>query len=220
MLKFDRPTLVTITAPTCSGKSYLLNALTERGNPRIVSTTTRPPRPGEVEGRDYYFITENESMNLEREGKLFELAYFQGTRYAITAGEVEKHLAAGSGMAPIAVLEPHGLEQVTGACATRNIGCFKIYVHTPDEVRLARLNSRTSTEIERHLTDLNFDAKVRQQIIATHTKRVLGIVGEERMWSNVSTWDVIADGTNLDKTLDAISIGVARYNRKLEQGVL
>ena len=56
-MKFNKPTLITLTAPTASGKSYLLERLTRMGLPRVVGTTTRAPRQGEVEGVDYYFIT-------------------------------------------------------------------------------------------------------------------------------------------------------------------
>ena len=65
-MNFNHPTLITLTAPTCSGKSYLLDALTKDWCSRIVSTTTRPPRPGECEGIDYHFISEEESRRIQR----------------------------------------------------------------------------------------------------------------------------------------------------------
>ena len=56
-MKFDRPTLITLTAPTCSGKSYLVDILhREHGLQKILSTTTRDPRQGEIQGIDYDFI--------------------------------------------------------------------------------------------------------------------------------------------------------------------
>lgn len=48
-------TLVTLTGPSCTGKSTVARKLVELGFVELISTTTRTPRQGEVEGVHYYF---------------------------------------------------------------------------------------------------------------------------------------------------------------------
>ncbi len=61
-----------------------------------VSATTRPPRPGEVDGRHYHFVDEAEFDRLEREGQLLESAHVHGRhRYGTPRRPVEQALAQG-----------------------------------------------------------------------------------------------------------------------------
>lgn len=61
-----------------------------------VSATTRPPRPGEVDGTDYLFVDDAEFDRMVREKELLEWAeVFHGHRYGTPAGPVERHRAAG-----------------------------------------------------------------------------------------------------------------------------
>ena len=85
--------LVTLTAPTCAGKSYLLNYIrNDRKLPCLVSTTTRPARAGEVEGVDYFFISEEESKSIEADDDFAELAVYNGIRYGVTKAEFKSKL--------------------------------------------------------------------------------------------------------------------------------
>jgi guanylate kinase len=60
-----------------------------------VSVTTRKPRPGEVEGRDYYFVDEARFDQLRRKGKLLEWASVHGNHYGTPKAPLIKTLAAG-----------------------------------------------------------------------------------------------------------------------------
>ena len=88
-----------LSAPSGAGKSAITEALIER-EPRLrksVSVTTRKPRPGEVDGVHYHFMTEDAFAAAEREGRLLEWArVLQGTHaYGTPRGPVEAALAAG-----------------------------------------------------------------------------------------------------------------------------
>lgn len=60
-----------------------------------VSATTRPPRPGEVDGADYRFVTDDEFDRLVKDGELLEWAEFAGYRYGTPRQPVLDRLAAG-----------------------------------------------------------------------------------------------------------------------------
>ena len=66
--------IIILTAPSGSGKTTLANYLLETF-PNLsfsVSATTRNPRPGEVDGENYYYVSQDEFKQLISDGKLFE----------------------------------------------------------------------------------------------------------------------------------------------------
>jgi guanylate kinase len=74
------------------GKGTLITKLLERmpGLELSVSATTRPPRPGEVDGRDYYFLSEDEFERRVREGDFVEHAVYAGNRYGTLRSELDR----------------------------------------------------------------------------------------------------------------------------------
>src|SRR5215475_13710515 len=85
-----------ITGPSGVGKGSLIRRLCERvpGLEPSVSATTRAPRPGEVDGRDYHFLTPEEFDRRARVGEFVEHATYGGNRYGTLRSEVERRLAA------------------------------------------------------------------------------------------------------------------------------
>lgn len=228
-MTFDRPTLVTLTAPTCSGKSHLLNEVTARGLfSRIVSTTTRAQRPGETPGIDYHYISVERSKQMEEAGEFFELIEFNGTRYGVTHAEMTRRMAGAQ--APIVILEPQGLDIYQRKCNERGWGIFKVFVHTTESVRLQRLLQRTLDATCGAISTLNpapgrytqtfFDegAESAKKVIASavteHQRRLLSITGDERHWANRFTWDAIVPGDDVEKAISMIEQGIKWRNRR------
>jgi guanylate kinase len=92
-----RGLLLVISSPSGAGKTTLARRLLEV-EPNIcmsVSVTTRKPRPGEVEGRDYYFVDETRFDQLRRTGKLLEWASVHGNHYGTPKAALIKNLAVG-----------------------------------------------------------------------------------------------------------------------------
>jgi guanylate kinase len=81
-----------ITGPSGVGKGTLINGLLERkpGLELSVSATTRPPRPGEVDGRDYHFLSEEEFEDRVRRGDFAEHAVYAGNRYGTLRSELDR----------------------------------------------------------------------------------------------------------------------------------
>lgn len=87
-----------ITGPSGAGKGTLIRALVERV-PELevaVSATTRPQRPGEVDGRDYWFLSDEEFERRVAAGELLEhVTYVSGRRYGTLRSEMERIAAEG-----------------------------------------------------------------------------------------------------------------------------
>jgi guanylate kinase len=87
-----RPVFV-ITGPSGAGKGTLISGLVERvqGLEIAVSATTRPRRPGEVDGREYWFLSEDEFTSKVDEGAFLEwVPYVSGHRYGTLRSEIER----------------------------------------------------------------------------------------------------------------------------------
>lgn len=88
---------VILSAPSGSGKTTIAKALLAR-RPDLgysVSCTTRSPRPGEIEGRDYYFMTRADFIAERERGAFAESAVVHGNLYGTLRREVERVIAGG-----------------------------------------------------------------------------------------------------------------------------
>ncbi len=81
-----------ISGPSGAGKSTLIHRVMKE-NPDLafsVSHTTRPPRPGEVDGKDYYFVTHEAFQKLIKENAFLEWAEVYGELYGTSKREIER----------------------------------------------------------------------------------------------------------------------------------
>jgi guanylate kinase len=92
-----RGLMLVLSSPSGAGKSTIARALLESEDELFlsISMTTRPPRPGEEDGRDYFFITEDEYNQKVQGGELLEHARVFSNYYGTPRTLVEKHLTAG-----------------------------------------------------------------------------------------------------------------------------
>ena len=88
--------LVIISGPSGSGKGTVVKKLApEKGYALSVSVTTRTPREGELDGRDYFFTTEAEFHKMREENALLEHAVYVGNFYGTPRTYVEKQVSDG-----------------------------------------------------------------------------------------------------------------------------
>jgi guanylate kinase len=140
-----------ITGPSGVGKGTLITRLLER-NPDLelsVSATTRPPRAGEVDGRDYHFLTPEEFERRVETGDFLEHATYIGHRYGTLREEVERRLEEGRSV--VLEIEVQGARQVRDAMPE----AVQIFIAPPDPQALRnRLETRgtdSAEAIERRL---------------------------------------------------------------------
>lgn len=128
-----------ITGPSGVGKGTLIRALRERvpGLELSVSATTRPPRPGEVDGRDYHFLDEDEFNHRAEASDFLEHATYSGHRYGTLRSEVERTLERGGSV--VLEIEVQGARQVRAAMP----GAVLVFIAPPDPAALRqRLEGR------------------------------------------------------------------------------
>jgi guanylate kinase len=91
------PMLVVVSGPSGVGKDTLLQRLKERGYDFafVVTMTTRPRRPSEVDGRDYFFVPREHFDELIRAGELLEHSLVYGEYKGIPKDQVRRALASG-----------------------------------------------------------------------------------------------------------------------------
>ncbi|MGH8291162.1 MAG: guanylate kinase [Steroidobacteraceae bacterium] len=142
-----------LAAPSGAGKTSLVKALLER-SPRLqmsVSHTTRPRRPTEEQGREYYFIGVPEFERLVAEGQFLEHARVFDNLYGTARGFVEARLARGGDI--VLEIDWQGARQVRAAMPD----CVTIFILPPSRDALEkRLRSRATDSpqvIARRLRD-------------------------------------------------------------------
>jgi guanylate kinase len=140
-----------ITGPSGVGKGTLIERLLER-IPDLelsVSATTRPPRAGDVDGRDYHFLTDEEFERRVEAGDFLEHATYSGHRYGTLREEVERRLEQGRSV--VLEIEVQGARQVRDAMPE----AVQIFIAPPDPEALRnRLEGRgtdSADAIERRL---------------------------------------------------------------------
>jgi guanylate kinase len=140
-----------ITGPSGVGKGTLIAELLE-AIPELelsVSATTREPRAGEVDGRDYHFLSQDEFDRRVEAGDFLEHAEYSGNRYGTLREAVDGRLAEGKSV--VLEIEVQGARQIREAMPE----AVQIFIAPPSEDDLrARLEGRgtdSAEAIERRL---------------------------------------------------------------------
>ena len=138
-------TLFVVAAPSGAGKSSLVNALLER-EPAIslsISHTTRPPRPGELYGRHYYFVERGEFEREVAEGIFLEHAEVHGNLYGTSRTTVQGLLAQGRDV--LLEIDWQGAQQIRAS----KPDCVSVFILPPSRAELERrLRGRGSDSAE------------------------------------------------------------------------
>ena len=134
-----RGSMVLLAAPSGAGKSSLVQALLER-DPALrlsISHTTRPPRPGEQDGREYHFIDRASFLAMMAAGEFLESAEVYGNHYGTSSAWIRQQLDAGEDV--LLEIDWQGAQQVR----TLFPDCTTVFILPPSLVDLeARLVGR------------------------------------------------------------------------------
>jgi guanylate kinase len=177
--------LTVITGPSGVGKGTLVALLLTR-HPEIwlsVSATTRAPRPGEVDGRNYFFLSRDGFQRQVGEGGFLEWAEFAGHLYGTPRAQVEAHLRQGR---PVLLeIELEGARQVRRTFPS----AFQLFLRPPsfgelerrirgrgtdDEGAIARRLERARIELQ---AESEFDAVVVNGDLGDALAELEGLMG-------------------------------------------
>lgn len=195
-----RGLLIILSSPSGAGKSTLSVRL-RAWDPTIrfsVSATTRPPRPGEVDGQDYHFRSEAEFKQMVREGRMLEHAHVFGNFYGSPRGPVEEAIAQGCDV--LFDVDWQGAQQVRNSPLKDSV--LSIFLLPP-----------SITELRRRLEERAKDAT---EVIE---KRM------EKSWDEISHWDAY-DYVLVNDDLDATEaqlktiVSAERMRRPQQPGLL
>lgn len=138
----ERGKLIVISGPSGAGKSTVVNRAIQGRTDMCFSTsvTTRDPRPGEVDGKDYFFITDERFRQMVEQGELLEHAEYVSHSYGTPGAFVERQMDAG--MNVILDIEVQGARQVRDQMP----GAVLIFIITPDLEELRRRLIKRGTD--------------------------------------------------------------------------
>ncbi|HNR75789.1 MAG TPA: guanylate kinase [Parvularculaceae bacterium] len=134
--KVDRRGLMfVLSSPSGAGKTTLAERLLQN-DPKInlsVSATTRPPRPGEVEGENYYFVTEEKFRAMRDKGEFLEWANVFGNYYGTPRAKVFDQLKLGNDV--LFDIDWQGAQQLD---AVAGGDVVKVFILPPSRAELER----------------------------------------------------------------------------------
>jgi guanylate kinase len=137
--------LIVLTGPSGVGKGTLMRSLLQR-HPELyysVSATTRSPRPGEIDGKNYYFISRSKFEKLMAEGEFLEWAEFAGNYYGTPREAVLNQI--NSSKLVILEIELEGARQIRASFPS----AFSIFILPPSFEELEkRIRSRAQDSEE------------------------------------------------------------------------
>ena len=137
-----QPLLIVISGPSGVGKDTVIQRMKERRLPFhfVVTATTRPARPGEVHGRDYFFVSSDEFAEMIEKDELLEYAIVYNDYKGIPKQQVREALASGQDV--IMRVDVQGAARVRALTAD---GAALVFLTTTSEDELvARLRDRKS----------------------------------------------------------------------------
>jgi guanylate kinase len=183
-----RPRLIVVAGPSGVGKTSVLAELRRRYPDFYfsVSVTTRPPRPGEVDGAHYHFVDNLTFDKLVGDNQLLEHAEYAGNRYGTPRRPVEQALEQGK--PALLEIEVQGARQVRKAWPS----AYMVMIQPPSwEVLVARLTGRGTENpevVERRLAAAKdelsasdeFDAVVVNADVQAAARELLTLIAEPR----------------------------------------
>lgn len=183
--------LIVLTGPTAVGKGTVEAALLAK-HPEVwvsVSATTREPRPGEVNGVNYWFMSEAEFVCKEQEGKFLETAVVHGmAHYGTPLQPVLDHLAANT--PTILEIDLQGARRVKQKASQMGLDVVYVFIAPPSYEELVRRLIGRGTENEEQRAKRLETAKVE---LAAEPEFDVVIVNNTVDQAADDLWKVIAE---------------------------
>tara|TARA_Y100001949_G_C15921144_1_gene301329 strand:- start:255 stop:866 length:612 start_codon:yes stop_codon:yes gene_type:complete len=178
----DKAKLIIFSAPSGAGKSSLIKQLIEMSESPLelsISATTRNPRDGEIHGKDYFFISDEEFNLLNDQDAFLESANVHGFKYATLRSFVEEKINLG--ISVILDIDVQGYKQI---------------IETSQEFTSIFILPPSLKELEQRLLSRGLDSK---DVIS---KRLSNAIIE---LESANLFDFVVLNDNFDKTIEVLS---------------
>lgn len=178
--------IVTVTGYTCSGKSTLEKALNAKGFKSIISTTTRQPRAGEVDGVHYRFVSKDYFLDSLIGEEFIEHVDFDSNYYGVHKDDVPANAEN-----IVIVCEPVGAAQIRRYFKDSiNLVC-SVFINCSKELAITRLLKRDGMSDEakakRLLTMMDVEFKWKNQTLG-YWLLPANVSTEEQVYTIVDQW--------------------------------
>ena len=167
--------LIVISAPSGCGKTTIVERLLERNEnlKRSISYTTRPPRPGEANGNDYFFVSKEDFVSKEKSGFFLESARVFGHFYGTSQAFVKDSISHGTDL--VLAIDVQGMKQIKKQ-NVKTIPMISIFIMPPSlealKARLEKRQTEKKSEMEERLRIAELEMKeknIYDFIIVNHT---------------------------------------------------
>ena len=192
--------LIIFAAPSGAGKSSLIKKIIEISKEKLqlsISATTRLPRKGEVHGKDYFFISDNEFNELKEKDAFIECANVHGNQYGTLKSFVHEKLE--EGISVILDIDVQGFAQIR---------------ETAEEIISIFIIPPSLDELENRLTSRGLDTTDAIE------KRLLNALEELK---HAESFDYIVLNDNFDNAIDQLSSIIFtnnKYNNEINLNIL
>jgi len=189
-LREPRPLLVVISGPSGVGKDATIRRMKERGYPChfVVTATTRPPRADEVDGVDYYFLSEAAFTAMLARGELLEHAMVYGQHKGIPKADVRAALASGrdaimrldvQGVATVARIVPQAVTIFLTAESEEELIARLHRRRSDDDTQLQKRIETARAELQ-HASEFKYRVVNRECALDQTVDQVIAIIQAEK----------------------------------------
>ncbi|QKX02774.1 guanylate kinase [Wolbachia endosymbiont of Litomosoides sigmodontis] len=182
--------LLILSSPSGAGKTTILERLLGRSTNlvRSVSMTTRKPRSGEINGKDYFFVAKKEFYELCKAGQMLEYARVFENFYGVPRSFIEQNL--NSGISVLLSIDWQGAFHLFEVMREKVVSVFILPPSMEElRLRLQKRNSDSASEIERRLAEAQkevskcdkYDYVVINDDIDKSVEEISSILDKERL---------------------------------------
>ncbi|MFT4064238.1 guanylate kinase [Paraburkholderia sp.] len=208
-----RNTIITLTGPSCSGKTTLEGLLKGEGFTSLISTTTRAPREGEVDGQNYYFVDESQFRRLVTQEAFIEHVRFGGNYYGLSVREAKRAFEAGKDV--VLVCEPEGLRQISAWSKANDVRHIAVYVDNPPQVIADRFMKRAGVDVAEAMISKSPDDAAK--VLKSYASRLSEMLSTEQSWAKlikseeINVYVPVFNQENQESAVEVIKAHVTGY---------
>ena len=197
-IQSPNPLLIVISGPSGVGKDSVLEEMKARGLPFhfVITATTRPPRSDEVDGVDYFFLSQDEFARMIDEGELLEYAVVYTDYKGIPKSQVREALASGKNV--IMRIDVQGAETVR---------------ELVEDALLIFLTPQNDEELINRLKKRNTETKESLKLRIATTRQEYKKIG-------LFDYVVVNKDDHLDETVDTIEAIIQAEHQRVHQRVV